>query len=656
VRSVLAWLILAVAVAAAAVPEAAEAAAVRGGPLPAPLVAADNWWRTDVSAAPVDPGSASFISFIGATKGLRPDFGGSPAACEIYGFPYATVGASQPKRAVQFDYADESDGVDPATGQGIPFYPVPDEAITQCNWIEGGAPGNQNLGGDRHLLLYDTDNQLLYELYSLFWDGVRWTAGSGALFDLRTNNRRPEGWTSADAAGLAILPGLVRYDETFGTAEITHAFRVTVRATNGTVYPASHAAGSTAGALPMGARLRLKASRDISGFAPEVQRIFRAMKTHGLIVADNGTDLYVSGVHDTRWNNDVLNPAFALLKASDFEVIQLGWSPPAATPRIESFTASPASLVRGGCSTLSWSTLGATSVTLDGGAVGAREATGTCPSATTTHTLVAAGTGGPATRRLTVRVVSTAAEMTVPFGSFDTPASGTTGVTGAIPVTGWALDDVRVRKVEIYRSPLAGEPTSPNGKVYIGDTTFVPGARPDVEGAFANFPFAARAGWGYMLLTNFLPAGGNGTTTLHAYASDDDGHSTLLGSKAITCSNATATKPFGTIDTPGQGETVSGTVVDFGWALTPQPAAIPTDGSTITVYVDGAPAGHPTYNQYRSDIATLFPGYANTGGAVGYFVLDTTALTNGVHTIAWSVTDNQGRADGIGSRYFWVGN
>ena len=144
----------------------------------------------------------------------------------------------------------------------------------------------------------------------------------------------------------------------------------------------------------MGARLRLKASKDISGFTPEVQRIFRAMKTYGLIVADNGTDLYVSGVHDTRWNNDVLNPAFAALKASDFEVIQLGWSPPAATPRIESFTASPASLVRGGCSTLSWSTLGATSVTLDGGAVGAREATGTCPSATTTHTLVAAGAAG----------------------------------------------------------------------------------------------------------------------------------------------------------------------------------------------------------------------------------------------------------------------
>jgi len=184
----------------------------------------------------------------------------------------------------------------------------------------------------------------------------------------------------------------------------------------------------------------------------------------------------------------------------------------------------------------------------------------------------------------------------------------------------------------------------------------VPGARADVDNAYATYPFSYKAGWGYMLLTNFLPNGGNGTTTLHAYANDGENQSTLLGSKTISCSNATATKPFGTIDTPGQGETVSGTIVDFGWALTPQPALIPVDGSTIWVYVDNVPVGHPTYNQYRADIATLFPGYANTGGAVGYFVLNTTTLANGIHTIAWIVTDNQGRADGIGSRYFWVNN
>src|SRR5262249_11236791 len=152
---------------------------------------------------------------------------------------------------------------------------------------------------------------------NVFYDGTQWQAGSGAFFNLNASDRRPDGWTSADAAGLAILPGLVRYDEGFGSGEIGHALRVTGRAANGYVYPASHRAGSTAGALPMGARLRLKASRDLSGFPPEMQKIFRAMQRYGLIVADNGSDLYVSGTYDTRWNNDVLNPAFRALTGSD---------------------------------------------------------------------------------------------------------------------------------------------------------------------------------------------------------------------------------------------------------------------------------------------------------------------------------------------------
>jgi hypothetical protein len=240
-----------------------------------------------------------------------------------------------------------------------------------------------------------------------------------------------------------------------------------------------------------------------------------------------------------------------------------------------------------------------------------------------------------------------------PFGSFDTPAHGATGVTGNTPVTGWALDDTSVQSVEIWRDAVAGEA----GSLFVGYGTFVAGARPDVAAAYPAYPNANRAGWGYMLLTNMLPAGGNGTYTLHAWAVDGDGSRTLLGSKTITCANATATKPFGTIDTPGQGQTVSGSAYAvFGWALTPQPGTIPTDGSTIWVYVDGVPLGHPTYNLFRADIATLFPGYANTNGAVGYFVLDTTSLANGIHSVAWSVTDDLGRTDGIGSRYFWVQN
>ncbi len=308
------------------------AAPVQGGSLPSPLFPADNWWNLDISAAPVDTNSAAFINFInsGSVKRMHPDCGGdaSPGSAEIYGFPYIVVDGTQSKKSVSFLYADESDGVDHATGQSYPFYPIPDEAITQPHWIEGGWPGNvDRRDTDRHMLVVDRDNQYLYELWNVFYDGSRWQAGSGAFFDMKTNNRRPDGWTSADAAGLAVLPGLMRYDEVYGTDEIRHAFRVTVRATNGYVYPASHRAGTNPLALPMGARLRLKAGTDISKYAPEVQKILRAMKKYGLIVADNGTDMYVSGTYDTRWSNDILNPAFFSITASDFEIIKLGYQP-----------------------------------------------------------------------------------------------------------------------------------------------------------------------------------------------------------------------------------------------------------------------------------------------------------------------------------------
>jgi hypothetical protein len=311
-----------------------------GGPLPQPmpLFPPDNWWNADISNAPVDAGSAGYTGFInnGGTRRMHPDFGGtvSPGSVDVYGFPYVVVDGSVPLRAVAFDYADESDGVNHTTGASYPFYPIPDEAIVQPHWIEGGAPGNVDLrsSSDRHMLIVDTTHRYLYELYNVFHNGTRWNAGSGAFFDLSTNGRRPDGWTSADAAGLAILPGLVRYDEVFGADEIQHALRVTVRATNGYVYPASHRAGSMPGALPMGARLRLKASRSLASYRPEVQKIFRAMQRYGMIVADNGSDLYVSGTFDTRWDNDVLNPAFSSLSASDFEVITLGFRPSPAAP------------------------------------------------------------------------------------------------------------------------------------------------------------------------------------------------------------------------------------------------------------------------------------------------------------------------------------
>jgi hypothetical protein len=257
--------------------------------------------------------------------------------------------------------------------------------------------------------------------------------------------------------------------------------------------------------------------------------------------------------------------------------------------------------------------------------------------------------------------VYTAGASSPPFGVIDTPEEGMSGIEGSIPVTGWALDDIEVTKIEIKRDPHpldSPQVIGPDGLVYIGDGVFVEGARPDVEQHYPDYPLTYRAGWGYMLLTNFLPAQGNGSYRLHAIAYDKEGHRVSLGTKTIYCDNARATLPFGTIDTPSQGGEASGSrYVNFGWALTPLPKYIPTDGSTILVWIDGRPQpGHPVYNNYRADIATLFPGYANTNGAVGYYFIDTTQLTNGVHTIAWSVVDSEGKATGIGSRYFTVIN
>ena len=306
-------------------------------PPPLPVFPHDNWWNADIRSAPVDPASASYIGFIGGSRRLHPDFGGeaSPGSEEIYGFPYVIVAGNQPRLAVSFDYWDESDGVDRSTGQGVPFYPIPSQAISQAHWIEGGAPGNVDTGGDRHLLIIDCSRRYLYELYAVHYQsGQGWFAGSGAFFDLNRNGRRPAGWTSADASGLAIFPGLVRYDEVANPAinDLGHALRVTVRATNGYVFPASHRAGSTSGALPMGARLRLKSSVNGADPAmrttdPMARKVFRAMQKYGLIVADNGSDMYISGTFDVRWDNGELNPAFGTLAASDFEVVSLGWKP-----------------------------------------------------------------------------------------------------------------------------------------------------------------------------------------------------------------------------------------------------------------------------------------------------------------------------------------
>ncbi|MBV6340267.1 VCBS repeat-containing protein [Candidatus Magnetobacterium casensis] len=266
----------------------------------------NNIWNTPVDKLPLDANSAAYVTTIGASRGVHPDFGSGTWEGRPIGIPYNVVSGTQAKVSVSFEYADESD---PGP------YPIPPGAL-----IEGGDQST----GDRHILVVDKDNCMLYELYAAYpqTDGS-WTAGSGAIFDLRSNALRPQTWTSADAAGLPILPGLVRYDEV-AAGEIRHAIRFTVPQTRNTyLWPARHKASSLTGTNypPMGQRFRLKASFDTSGFSHNTRVILDALKKYGMIIADNGSSWYLSGVPDPRWNNDTLVSEFSKVHGSDFEAV-----------------------------------------------------------------------------------------------------------------------------------------------------------------------------------------------------------------------------------------------------------------------------------------------------------------------------------------------
>jgi hypothetical protein len=273
------------------------------------LMPADDEWNRDVSKDEVDPLSEAIIASIGPEKPLHEDFGivwkGFPG-----GIPYYVVGGDQPKVPVSFQYADESD---PGP------YPIPPDA-----WIEGGPHSD----GDRHVLVLDKDNWKLYEIFRAFplEGGKAWQAGSGAIFDLKNPKPRPAGWTSADAAGLPILPGLARYDEICGAKKLTHALRFTVRKSRrGYVPPATHFASPNKdeNLPPMGMRVRLKAGFDTAKFTGAARVILEGLKTHGMILADNGGDWFISGAPDDRWNHDELLP-IRKVKGKGFEVVKMG--------------------------------------------------------------------------------------------------------------------------------------------------------------------------------------------------------------------------------------------------------------------------------------------------------------------------------------------
>lgn len=263
---------------------------------PCTILPATNVWNRSVAGLPVASNSAAMVKAIGLSAYLHPDFDAIGD-----GIPYNIVTSSTPAYTVAFDYADESD---PGP------YPIPSSPRVEA-------------GSDRHLLSLDPGRCKLWELYDVRHSGSRWSAGSGAVFDLRSNALRPAGWTSADAAGLPILPGLVRYDEVL-TGAINHAIRFTAPDTCGYIYPARHLTADPCSNLPpMGLRVRLKASVDISGFGPHARIVLTALKRYGMILADNGSPWYISGAPDSRWNDDEMH-RLQNLTGADFEVVDTG--------------------------------------------------------------------------------------------------------------------------------------------------------------------------------------------------------------------------------------------------------------------------------------------------------------------------------------------
>ena len=353
-------------------------------------------WNTDISAAAVDPNSANYINFIGSAVTLHPDFGAGTFHNQTIGIPYQVVAGTQAKVPVTLGlYFDESDpGPEP----------IPSNAL-----IEGyPKPGN----GDRHVLVLEKDGCWLYELFNSALSKGKWSADATAIWDMTINEQRPYTWTSADAAGLPVFVGLARYDEVAAGA-INHALRFTLPSSQRAfVLPATHWASTntSTNAPPMGLRLRLKASFDISGYPADDQVILTALKKYGMILADNGSAIFISGAPDNRWNNTNLN-FLKQITAASFEVVQTGTIytpanvPTGASPTISSFTANPNTVSAGQPVTLSWSVTNSTYNIIDPTAGPVRGTTIVVnPAATTTYTLYTTNQFGRTTATVTVTV------------------------------------------------------------------------------------------------------------------------------------------------------------------------------------------------------------------------------------------------------------
>ncbi len=354
-------------------------------------------WRQDVTAAAVDPNSASIISFIGGTVPLHPDFGSGQIGKSTIGIPYQVVSGTP---TVSIAYTASASESDPGP------MPIPVGALIEGYPKSGGA-------GDKHVLVLNRDNCFLYELYNsrLQTDGS-WKADSGSVWDLNNNNQRPYTWTSADAAGLPIFPGLARYDEV-ANGVINHALRFTLPSSFASIVPpAKHWAANSTNtyAPPMGMRLRLKAGFDISTYSAQAQIILAALKKYGMIMADNGSAMYISGAPNAGWDNTDLHSLNGVT-AADFDVLSetplytSSTIPTGSAPTISSFTASSTSITAGSSTTLSWSGTGASYYVISPqiGAVSGTSVTVT-PTATTTYTLYSTNQYGRTTATVAITV------------------------------------------------------------------------------------------------------------------------------------------------------------------------------------------------------------------------------------------------------------
>jgi hypothetical protein len=529
-----------------------------------PVLPPDNIWNTPVDQFPVSASSAAWVATIGATKTVHADFGSGLYDGAPIGIPYIAVAGTQVKYAASFDYADESD---PGP------YAIPLNAP-----IEGGSQST----GDRHALAIDTDNCILYELYAAYPQAASWIAGSGAIFNLLSNALRPSGWTSTDAAGLPVFPGLVRYDE-IAAGEIRHAIRFTVPQTQRAfIWPARHYASSLTGAQypPMGARFRLRAGFDISGFSAANQVILRALKKYGMMLADNGSAWFLSGAPDARWNNDDLHN-LGLLKGSDFEAVD-----------VSSLMVDPNSGQAKQSTTVSV-TVSPSSATVVAGAT--KQFTAVVTNATTQ--IVNWSVNGAPGGNTTVGLIGTSGLYTAPAVP---PSGGTVSVQAASAVSPSAVGTATVTVTAAPVPPVLSSIAPSSGvqgtsvAVTLSGSQFQPGATLAVGGVGVSVTNVAVAG------TTRITA----TFTIAATAATG-AHSVTVG----TSGGTSAAQPF-TVTAPVPARPTLG-------SLTPDGAR---RGGTATVTLKGTNFTKPaTVNVQGGDVAVSNVVVVNSTTATATF-------------------------------------